>query len=91
MILRGQIDPKHQCKKFCRFDTLQEGVKICWGGGESQISHVSKNMALRITIFSPMDSVIPVFYLSVIHCVALAPLFLELFSRTMHFAAFVTF
>ena len=90
MILRGQIDPKHQCKnfffKFFCLDTLQRGKGFSGGGrggAKAQISHISKSTALEIKIFSPIDSATPVSFLSAIHYVALTPLFFELFSKTI--------
>ena len=54
-----------------------------FGGAKAQISHISKSIALKIKIFSPIDSATPVSNLSVIHYVALTPLFFELFSKTI--------
>ena len=84
MIVRGQIDPKHQCKDFfCHLDTLQGAQRFLGGGAKAQISLISKSIALRINIFSPIDSATPVSYLSAMHYVALTPLFFELFSETI--------
>ena len=68
---------------FSRLDTLQGGNDFSGGRVKAQISHISKSIALRINIFSPIDSAIPVSYLSVIHYVALTPLFFELLSKTI--------
>ena len=88
VILRVQIDPKHQCKnffsKFCRLDTLQGGGSedfLVWA--KAQIFRISKSIALGIKFFSPKDSPTPVSYLSVIRYMALTPLFFELFSKTI--------
>ena len=62
---------------------LCRGGKNFSGGAKTQISHISKSIALRIKIFSPIDSATPVSYLSVIHYVALTPLFFKLFSKTI--------
>ena len=50
------------------------GTKI-FRGAKAQISHILKSIALRIKIFSPIDSATPVSYLSVIHYVALTHLY----------------
>ena len=53
------------------------------GGAKAQISHISKSVALRIKVFSSIDSATLVSYLSAIHYAALTPLFFELFSKTI--------
>ena len=87
IILRGQIDTKHQCKTFFLKILLSwyfAGGQIFFrGGSKAQISHISKSIALRIKIFSPIDSATPVSYLSAMHNVGLTPLFYELFIETV--------
>ena len=50
---------------------------------KARIFHVSKSIARRIKMFSPIDLATLVSYLPVIHYVALNPLFFELFSETL--------
>ena len=59
------------------------GAMISGGEEKTQIFHISKSIALRIKIFSPIDLATPVSYLSVMRYVTLTPLFFELFSKTI--------
>ena len=58
---------------------------LCRVGAKAQISHISKSIALRSKLFSPIDSATLVSYLSAIHYrhVVLTPLFFELFSKSI--------
>ena len=85
MILRGQIDPKHQYILFFKIlsSCYFSGGQRFFGDVKARISPISKSMECRIKMFSPVDLATLVSYLPVIHYVALISLFFELFSETL--------